>query len=77
MEKWTQLGRTVHLVNRLAKMTLRAQRLVMADRIERLEAMVKIHAPAIRKEPGGEERLQQVYAEFDRARTVLRSLADG
>ena len=76
MATWNKLDGLTGAVQRLAGLSLRAQRLVLAQRINRLEAMMRIHAPALTREPGGEARLQELTKTITQARTALQGLSD-
>lgn len=77
MGHWQQLEGAQRLIERLATIALRAQRLLVIQRINQLESMVKIHAPALKREPGGEEKLQAMYALCDKTRKALKEKPDG
>lgn len=74
MGQWQPLEGTQRLVDRLSKLVLRAQRLVIAQRLDRLESMVQIHVPALNAHPEGQKQLEQVRTAFRDARTALKDL---
>lgn len=77
MGQWHEVDGVQRLVKRLATAVLRAQRLLLAQRINQLESMVQIHAPSLKKEPGGEEKLQAMYKLCTDARTTLKEASSG
>ena len=74
MGQWQPLEGAHQLVERLSKLVLRAQRLIVAQRLEGLERMVQIHAPALQAHPDGEAQLEQMHRVLAEARSALKDL---
>lgn len=82
MEKWRspQDGKTPaqNILTRLTEQALRAQRLVLAKKLLDMEGMVRIHAPALAKQPGGKAHVEALVKKFSEARQkLLRGETDG
>lgn len=77
MGQWHQIEGVQRLIQRLAQTAMRTQRLLITQRISQLESMVKIHAPALKKEPDGDEKLRAMYALCDEARKALKETPHG
>jgi hypothetical protein len=77
MGQWHQIEGVQHLVERLAQTALRTQRILIGQRINQLEAMVKIHAPSLLKDPAGEEKLKAMYDLCAKARQALKEKPRG
>lgn len=72
MGQWQPLEGAHRLIERLSKLVLRAQRLVIAQRLEGLERMVQIHVPTLQKHPDGKAQLEQMKNVFSEVRKALK-----
>jgi hypothetical protein len=64
--KWNQLQSATNVVMRIANQTLRAQKLLMAQRLQQTEAMIKIH-----KTTNNKKKLEQIECALVKARCSL------
>lgn len=82
MEKWhpprDEKTPAQSIVIRLAEQALRAQRLALAKKLLDMEGMVRIHTPALSKQPGGKARAEALVKKFsDARRSLLKGETDG
>jgi len=75
--KWNQLDKTVSLTSRLADLVLRTRRLLLAQQINQLHAMVDIHATTLAKDPRGRACLAKIKTEFANAKKQLQKGQQG
>jgi hypothetical protein len=59
------------ILERLAGQALRLQRISLAQKLQHIEQMVQIHAPALNKQPGGAAQIKQLREKFAEARRKL------
>ena len=71
--KWSHVNAERLPTVRLARIALRLQRLVLADRIQSVQRMVRIQLPSLRRKPGGARRADKVEAHLD---NMLRTLKE-
>jgi hypothetical protein len=65
------------LAARMAYLALRAQRLIMLQRLEQLDAMIRSQALELRRIPGGIEAVGQAQQQLQEARRLLVGSSGG
>ena len=61
----------------MADLALRAQRLIMMQRLGQLDAMIRSQAPELRRVPGGTEAVSQAQQRLQEARRLLMESSSG
>jgi len=59
---------------RLARIALRTQKLLLAQRIQSIQRMIRIQLPSLRRKPGGARRADEVEKQLNR---MFRALKEG
>lgn len=72
MNAWQHIHGTQNLLHQLTNLITRTQRLVVAQRLERLEAMLQMHTPTLEKDLRGKEALAKIKETFAQARAALK-----
>lgn len=72
VEHWSQLGNDTNYTVKLANIALRTQRLIVAQKIDRLIEMSRIHSRALRRVPGGKRKLQELLDTLKQMKRGLR-----
>jgi hypothetical protein len=71
--KWSHVNAERLPTVRLAKIALRLQRLMLADRIQSVRRMIRIQLPSLRRKPGGARRADAVERQLD---GILRAMKE-
>ena len=73
--QWHQGGQLIAV--QLARIALRAQRLVVLQRIDQIQVLINSHAPDMDAVAGGHAALQQLRTQLIEARRQLREVPHG
>jgi len=70
MEQWKKPTKPGFI--KLAELSVRAQRLLVADKFTRLRAMIQSHASTLHRTPQGAEALKKTLEQLESAKNCLR-----
>ena len=65
------------IATRLARIALRAQRLLMLRRLDQVRVLVRSHTPDLCQVPGGTEALTKIEAQLQEARRRIEETSLG
>jgi len=73
-EQWNRNGYNIAV--RLGHLAIKAQGLVLAQRLQSVQRMAHAHTRALLKIPGGQRKLNEVQTQLDKIKQIIRDGAD-
>jgi hypothetical protein len=75
--KWKTPNEVRPGVLRFAELAVRAEKLLVAHRLDRLSALISSQTRALQQKPGGPEALAEAHQHLAQAKLLLRGKSNG
>lgn len=72
MEHWVQKQETKNVTEKLLHLSLRVQKLTLLKKLDSLQHMIRIHAPALQRQPDGNDRLKKLNQQLKTLKDTLQ-----
>jgi len=72
MAHWLQKQETKNITEKLLHLSLRLQELTLLKKLDSLQHMIRIHAPALQRQPDGRDRLKKLNQQLKTLKDTLR-----
>jgi hypothetical protein len=71
-KKWSHMKADNFPTVRLAQIALRLQRLMLAERIQSIQRMIRIQLPSLKRKPGGARKVAEVEKHLNNMLRVMK-----